>query len=171
MKKINDPVILGIIAGLAGNCLKTAGNLFNRYVLKVSQFTYIEVAAGLFMRRKESHKPLGQIVGGIADFLIGSMMGVPLVYLLKYTKKDYALVKGIGIGGLIWIGMYGALGRAFGAWGFLPANASTNLSSFLNHSLYGIGASIVATKLGDPSLFAGTEDRPQQLELVKPQSR
>lgn len=59
MRKIKDPIVLGIVSGLIGNCAKMAGNLFNRHVLYKSETTYPEVAAGLFMSKRQRNRREG----------------------------------------------------------------------------------------------------------------
>jgi len=137
VRKIKDPIILGLISGIAGNAAKLAGNMVNRYLFKFSEATYPEIAAGIFMSKKERGKRTGLAVGAIADFVIGAGLGVPIVYLLKQTLRDNTLLKGIGAGHAAWIAAYGALGRAFGSRGVFPLDAGTNLSAFINHAWYG----------------------------------
>ena len=154
MKKIKDPIVLGAVAGLIGNTAKLAGNLFNRYVLYKSDTTYPEIAGGLFMTKKEREKPVGKAVGGLADFVLGGILGIPLVYMFRYTGKDNAVFKGLGYGHIAWIAMYGSTGRMMGVKkGVFPLNADTNLSAFVNHSWYGLVTALLINKLGDPSLF------------------
>ncbi len=168
MKKIKDPVVLGIISGLIGNSAKFAGNLFNRYVLKRSDITYPEIAAGIFMTKKERNKPLGMLVGGLADFALGAILGIPVVYLLRYTGKDKAAIKGLVFGHFAWLTAYGVIGRGFGTHkGVFPLDAHTNLSAFASHSWYGLVTSVVITKLGDPGLFPEPTSR-KEIKPVPP---
>jgi len=163
MKKIKDPVLLGIVAGLLGNAAKTAGNLTNRHILGFSDTTYSEISSGLFMTRKERKKKTGILVGVLGDFVISAGLGVPIVYLLKYTGKDYAMLKGLAISQAAWISLFGTIGRGMGEnKGVFPLSAETNLSAFLNHSWYGMITALAASKLGDDSLFRGAaQNRPK----------
>lgn len=50
--------------------------------------------------------------------------------------------------------IYGFLGGGLGAKkGVYPLDAGTNMSSFFNHSWYGLVTALAASKLGDPTLF------------------
>ena len=151
--KIKDPLVLGAIAGTIANLAKLLGNEFGMKSLKISKASYPEMAAGLFMTKKERKKPVGQVVGALADLAVGGLMGIPLVYLLRYTGRDYAALKGLGYGHFAWVFLYGATGRLVGTKSIFPLNAKTNLSALINHSMYGIIAAVIAAKLGDPSLF------------------
>jgi hypothetical protein len=154
MNKIKDPIILGAVAGFIGNCAKTAGSLFNRHVLHKSSTTYAEIAGGLFMTEKERRTKTGRFVGETADFLLGSLLGIPLVYLLRYTGKDKAAVKGAGYGHFAWIVLHGTIGRMMGnKKGVFPLDAKTNMSALINHTWYGLVTGFLIKKLGDQSLF------------------
>ena len=164
MKKIKDPLILGAVAGLMGNSVKLAGNLINRHIFGFSGTTYPEISAGLFMTKKERKKKTGLAVGTLGDFTIGAMLGVPIVYMLRYTGRDLAALKGLGVGHFAWIALYGTVGRGLGENnGVFPLSAETNFSAYINHSWYGLTTAYVASKLGDPSLFPEPTSRRQKL--------
>ncbi|NLX90178.1 MAG: hypothetical protein GXZ07_01055 [Firmicutes bacterium] len=152
--KIKDPLVLGAIAGAIANLAKLLGNEFGMKTLKISQASYPEMAAGLFMTKKERRKPVALVVGTLADLTIGGIMGVPLVYILRYTGRDFAPIKGIGYGLFAWVLLYGALGRFLGTKSSIfPLSSTTSLSAYINHSIYGAIAAVLTAKLGDPSLF------------------
>lgn len=167
MRKIKDPIILGFMAGIIGNTAKTAGNLINRFVLHQTDTTYTEIAGGLFMNPKERRKPKGMIVGSVADFILGAIMGIPIVYMLRYTGKDKAGVKGLGLGYFAWVTMYGFLGRAMGQnKGVFPLKARTNLSALINHTWFGFVTGKAAAYLGDPSLFPEPKSVESEIQIV-----
>lgn len=151
--KIKDPLVLGAVAGTIANLVKLLGNELGMKSLKISKASYPQMAAGLFMTKKERKKPAGQVVGTLADLAVGGLMGIPLVYLLRYTGRDYAALKGLSYGHFAWVFLYGATGRIIGTKSLFPLDATTNLSALFNHSMYGIIAAVLAAKLGDPSLF------------------
>lgn len=154
MKKIKDPLILGAVSGILGNSVKIMGNLFNRHIAGFSGTTYAEITAGLFMTKKERKKKTGLLVGVLGDFAMGAILGIPIVYMLRYTGKDSAALKGLGAGHFAWLALYGVIGRGLGEnKGVFPLSAETNLSAFLNHSWYGLATAYAVCKLGDPSLF------------------
>ena len=153
-RKIEDPLILGLVAGTIGNLAKMSGNLLIRFLLRKSETTYPEIAGGLFMSKKQRDRLVGRVVGGIADISLGGILGVPIVYLLRYTGKDKAAIKGLAVGHFAWMAIYGAFGRGSGKkQGVFPLDAATNLSAFINHSWYGLITAVAASKLGDPTLF------------------
>lgn len=169
MKKIKDPILLGIISGLIGNTAKLAGNLFNRYVLYKSEITYPEIASGMFMGKKQRERPVGKLVGFLADYAIGASLGIPMVYMLRYSGKSNAPLKGLGLGHIAWVSMFGFLGGGHNQKEVFPLDAGTNLSAFVNHSWYGLVTALVASRLGDPSLFNQTVTQKQLLPNSSPE--
>ncbi|MCR4443066.1 MAG: hypothetical protein QHH10_12360 [Peptococcaceae bacterium] len=152
MQKIKDPVLLGIAAGLAGNLLKNLGNEIST-ALGFSKTTYSEIAGGIYMNKKKTYTPLGKTIGYLADTAIGGALGVGLVYLLKTTGRDHAAIKGVGYSHIAWTVLLGGMNK-LGLSSFKPIDPETVLSSYINHTLYGFSAAVVATIIGDKNLFS-----------------
>lgn len=152
MKKIKDPILMGVIAGLVGNLLKTTGSLFTEKI-GMNQTNYSKMAGSLFMSKKSTKSELGKKVGYLADAAIGAGMGVGYIYVLKLTGKDHALMKGVGYGHGAWTLFMGGANK-LGVASMHPLSPKSVLSTYIEHTLYGLGAYLVATKLGDENLFA-----------------
>jgi hypothetical protein len=152
MFKIKDRVVLGTIAGLCGNFIKTAIDEASLRK-KISQRSFRETASGVWVStQKEASNVKGQILGGLLDFGMGILGGVGTVYLLSKTGRDQlatkGLVSGITIGSTIT-----ALLSAFPQNKVRPKDAASNLSYMVSHAAYGLVTTFVAAKLGDPSLY------------------
>ena len=152
MKKIKDPILLGVVSGLAGNLLKNIGNFVN-VKLGMTQSTYPRVAGGIFMKQNQVESIPGKTVGWIADSAVAGGLGIGLVYLLKLTGKDHALIKGVIYGDSAWTVLY-TFANKLGVSKIYPLDPKTNLSGYMNNTLYGIGTVLAATTLGDEDLFA-----------------
>lgn len=152
MKKIKDPIVLGGIAGFIGNLAKNLGNEVS-IALSFSKLSYAEIAGGVFMKRRETMTPLGKAIGYFGDSAIGGALGVGLVYVLKATGKDHAIAKGIGYSHIVWTVLVGGINK-IGISSIKPPDRKTVLSSYINHTLYGIAAALAITLLGDKDLFA-----------------
>lgn len=164
MRKIKDPVVLGVVAGLAGNLLKNIGNTVN-IKLGITQTSYPRISGGFFMKKNTVESIYGKTAGWIADTVIAGGLGVGLVYLLKMTGKDHALIKGAIYGQTAWTTLFGVAGK-LGASNIYPTDAKTVLSGYMNHNLYGIGAALAATALGDEDLFRKEDiDLKEKIEL------
>lgn len=151
MFKIKDRVFLGVVAGLAGNLVKTLIDEISTKQ-KISQRSFRGTAAGAWVSQKESTITNGQILGGLLDFGMGSMGGVGMVYLLSATGKDHLVTKGIltgiSMGSLITFVL-----SAVPTNKAKPKDAASNLSYLVSHAAYGLVTTFVAAKLGDPSLY------------------
>jgi len=151
VNKIKDRVTLGIVAGLAGNLVKTLIDEVSTKK-KISQRSFRGTAAGAWVSKKESTGTNGQLLGGLLDFGMGSLGGVGTVYLLSTTGKDHLVTKGlltgISMGSLITFAL-----AAVPTNKAKPKDAASNLSYLVSHAAYGLVTTFVAAKLGDPSLY------------------
>ncbi len=152
MFKIKDRVTLGILAGFAGNTVKTIIDEVS-YKKKISQRSYRSTAAGVWVSKKSEATGIkGQILGGLLDFGMGALGGVGTVYFLSKTGRDHLLSKGflsgITMGSLITFAL-GAIPQNQ----VRPKDAASNLSYMLSHAAYGIVTTAVAAKFGDSSLY------------------
>jgi hypothetical protein len=155
VEKIKDRVVLGVVAGLAGNAIKTTIDMASVRA-KISQRSFRQTAAGVWVsNRKEANSIKGQLLGGLLDFGMGILGGIGMAYHLSLTGKDHAALKGIVSG----IAMGSAITYFIGCTPnnqLRPTDATSNLSYMLSHAAYGLVAAAVAAALGDPSLFGAS---------------
>lgn len=149
MRKIKDRIFLGFIAGMLG---AIPGRLLNtiEFELGLTDSRYEEMAAMLFTNRREIHKPKGKNIGRIANSLLTSTIGVTATYVLSKTGRDYAVLKGMGLASLSWLGIYGLSTQAQIRKSKKPGVA---LLSFLDHLVFGATTATLISKLGDDRLF------------------
>jgi len=161
--KIRDKVALGVIAGLAGNVVKTAIDEVSLRQ-KISQRSFRETASGVWVsKRKEAAGLKGQILGSLFDFGLSSLGGVGIVFLLAKTGKDHLVLKGTLSGITIGSGVTALISG-------IPGNkikskdAASNLSYMFAHGAYGAAAAATAGLLGDPGLFK--KQPAEEIELI-----
>lgn len=151
MKKINDTIMLGIVAGLTGNLLKDLGDTLS-IKLGLSQTSYPRIAGHLFMNRKQTETVLGKTIGWLTDAAIGAGLGVGYVGVLKLTGKDHAFIKGVGYGHGAWTLFLGGSNKLKVVKTF-PQDPKTILSFYISHTMFGVGLALVAKTLGDKDMF------------------
>lgn len=152
MNKIKDRVLLGVIAGLCGNLVKTAIDEVS-LKKKISQRSFRETASGVWVStQKEASSAKGQILGGLLDFGMGTLGGIGIVYLLSKTGRDHLVTKGL-VSGITTGSAITALLSAFPQNKVRPKDAASNLSYMLSHAAFGLITTFVAAKLGDKSLY------------------
>jgi hypothetical protein len=154
MGKIRDRVLLGVLCGLGGGFVKNGLSV----VLArngLAEYGGPARAAGMLLPAHKISTSRGKIVGWIADTTISGMLGVVSVYMLSFTGKDKALLKGALVsGGMAWAGLYGVLGT-MGATAVQHPQPKTVLSEFLVHTVYGAVVATMATYLGHEDLYNG----------------
>ncbi|CAA7601659.1 Hypothetical protein DEACI_2326 [Acididesulfobacillus acetoxydans] len=155
MVRIKDRVLLGVAAGLGANAAKqTLDSIFRK--LKWLEIDGRERAAGMLISPHKLAKKSGRLVGYIADNTVASLIGIGTVYALSVVGKEKAALKGAITGEAAWTGLYGVLGT-MGATKVAPADPATVLSEFASHTVFGVLAATIASKLGDESLFNGSK--------------
>lgn len=155
MQKIKDTILLGIVAGLTGNALKNLGeHACNK--MGMTQAAYPTIAGEAFMTKKQTKSNLGKTVGWLTDAALGAGLGVGYAYVLKFTGKDHALMKGVGYGHGAWTLFLGGSNKLM-VNPVLPIDPKTMLSFYFSHTLYGIGLALGACAFGDKDLFSNED--------------
>ncbi len=148
MKKIKDRIFLGIVSGLIGGM---PGKLLNtiEYCNGLTDVKYGQMAASLFTSKKRSN--LGQLLGSVSNEALVTSTGIAITYTLSATGRDFAVLKGMGIGIVYWFGLYGLSSRI----GLSPKNKKplSSLLGLIDHIIFGTLSGVIASNLGDDSLF------------------
>lgn len=152
MFKIKDRVLLGVVAGLAGDIVKTAIDEIS-HKKKLSQRSFRETAAGVWLQKNSEVKSIkGQTLGGLLDLGMSLAGGIGTVYLLTETGRDHLLTKGlisgIGLGSFIDLAISSLPQNKI-----KPTDATSHLSYMISHALYGLVTTMMVAKLGHPALF------------------
>ncbi|MBS3901041.1 MAG: hypothetical protein KGZ54_03345 [Dethiobacter sp.] len=156
--KIRDRFILGIACGLAGNVIKMSLMSFAKKK-NWAEITGQEKSAGMLLPAHQAYSSSGKIVGIVADNVVATILGVGTVYMLAFTGKDKALIKGLAFGEATWVSLYGVL-STMGATLVGPLSPKTVLSEMVGHAVFGAAAALTATTLGDPALFPQNKQLP-----------
>ncbi|WP_407309750.1 hypothetical protein [Desulfosporosinus sp. SB140] len=152
MQKIKDRHILGIVSGLCGSIVKTAIDEISLRK-KISQRSYRETAAGVWVSsRKEATSWKGNLLGGMMDTGLSMLGGIIKVNLLSNNGRDHYITKG-AFYGVTYGAIVGALMSGFSTNKVKPKDASSNLSYILGNAAYGMVTTVVASKIGDDSIF------------------
>lgn len=149
LKKITDRIFLGFVSGMLG---AIPGRLLNKaeFKLGLTDSRYEEMAAMLFVNKRDISKPIGKNIGRIANSLINSVVGVTTTYVLSKTGRDYAVLKGMGVTSLAWLGIYGLSTQAKVR---KSKKSGVALLSYLDHIIFGATTAALISKLGEDSIF------------------
>lgn len=150
--KINDRFLLGIVAGVTGNIVKTAIDEISLR-MKISQRSFRSTAAGVWVdKTNEATNVKGQLLGSVFDFGMAALGGVGMVELLTRTGRDHLITKGITSGITIGAAIT-ALLSMYPKNKVRPKDAASNLSYIFSNAVYGLVATGIASWLGTPDLY------------------
>lgn len=170
MKKIKDRIVLGAAAGLIAGQF---GKIVMGQIHKKSHDYRFRAAASLFLPHQEVKASTieSRIISTIVNNVVSGVSGVIISYVYSFTGKDFALLKGAGIGVLQWIGMYGLLSK-------LRVTIKSNdpvvhIISSIDHTVFGVLTGWLITKLGDDSVFPDRKKiKPiRTIKLTRPSSQ
>lgn len=142
----DDIIIFGALAGILGNIPKTIlGWLFS--IFGWVRYTFCHIAAGYFVDAKFLDNPVSLAAGFITDYIVAAFLGTIMYYLLRKTGAEYAELKGIFFGGLLYVVVFGT----FMSLNLTRASLLTplpNLLMFFPHAVYGIITCWILKKYG-----------------------
>jgi hypothetical protein len=103
---MRDTITIGTIAGCISSAVMTLVILIVRW-MGFQFITTWETAAAIFLNPELVHTPVGYLIGFIGQFILGATFGIAVAYTLRFTGKDYYILKGIGVGAMYWMGTVG----------------------------------------------------------------
>jgi hypothetical protein len=106
LSRINDTIIAGALAGWTGNIVKEILTWFF-YSMGWVRYTFVHIAAGFYYSAENLGAPLSLVTGILTDWIIAGTFGVLALLMLRYTGTDYAILKGIAFGGLVYVITFG----------------------------------------------------------------
>ncbi|WP_050780776.1 hypothetical protein [Dethiobacter alkaliphilus] len=142
--KIKDRFLLGVISGLFGTIPVDALNSA-QYRMGLTDRKYAHMAARFFTPKERT------ILGPVANETLNTSIGVMIAYALSASGRDFAALKGAGVGALYWFTLYGLTTGL----GLLPKSKKplSSILGFTDHLIAGATIGMIAGKLGDDSLF------------------
>ena len=152
MKKFKDRVILGTAAALTVSSFIKALNAF-QYKRGMIDLRFNQPAASLFIPKEEAMANTieGKILASAVNNTMVCATGTAITYLLTFTGRDYAMLKGAGFTLLEWIGFWGIMPRL--GLTIKAKRTITDIYSMIEHIVLGAGIGLFVSKLGDDSLF------------------
>ena len=149
MRRLNDRVIVGVIAGLGANLLKE-GIAETSVRSGLSKYTCRRMIPLVLLDKKYAKTWKGWVIGTSTDMSVAAFTGILIAYMLSYTGRDYAKIKGT----IVATGLLDQVFNFFSA--ILPQvrkDPNSNVICKAIHLVFGITAASIITRLADPSLF------------------
>jgi hypothetical protein len=142
---MRDTITIGSIAGLISSGVIMIYSL----ILDLLGFKFIaiwESAASIILDAKLLHTPIGFLIGLVVHIGLGCACGVMLAYILRFTGKDFYLMKGVGLTAIIWLGSIGFFMRLLRINLNGRGEPFTNLLSIVHFIVFGGVCSTIIAK-------------------------
>ncbi len=142
---MRDTIMIGTIAGFVANLTMVSFAL----TVKLFGFKFIttwETAANIFLAPKLIHTPTGYFIGVLAQLVLGAIFGITVAYVLRLTGKDFYILKGIGVGAVIWLASIGLFMRFLHIEIHGRSEAFTNIMAVIEFVILGIVNSTIIAK-------------------------
>jgi len=161
LKKIKDRILLGAISGILAS---VPIQIFDPLIHErgITDVPYSYSASKIFLVKNKTKTPASKALSFLINSTASGLVGTALAYTLSLTGKDKAVIKGIGVGALMWIGTAGLLANI--GLNVRSKRPITPLLSFAEHATFGAICSSIITKIGDDSLFPG-QDAAKQSQI------
>ena len=122
------------------------------YKAKISEALYAHLSASMIFPTWKTRLKKNFLLGQIFHIGIGSLMGLPLVYVLKKTGKDHHIFKGIITGFGTW-GLVHDVGIRMGLFRLRPGTTGSYYSTLIQNLIFGIISAHSIVTLADPNMF------------------
>lgn len=166
MQKIKDRVILGALSGIIASAISKVMNAIE-YEIGLTDLRFNQHGASLFLSNEEAKANTieGKILASAVNNTMTGVTGTFMTYMLCITGRDYAAIKGAGVGIMQWIGMWGMLSKL--GITIKSNKPLTHLLGLVDHIVFGASLGYLVSKLGDDSLFPEKkESRKEQVPLT-----
>lgn len=142
---IRDYILPGALVGMASDAVKLTVN-YIAYLLNFTQVVFWQITATRFLDKKDIFKPIAYVIGGIADLTVTALLGVIFVYFTYYFGSRYLILKGIGFGLAVWVGVFGTL-LGSTVQQKLPQSPSGIMVTIVAHLFFGLALAVFTGKL------------------------
>lgn len=139
---LKDRILAGTIAGMVATLFKYVPNII-LWKMGIVQNLYFHIASSALIRPEDVKTVWGLILGVVVDIITGGALGLLIIYLLKFTDRDYWWYKGLIAGNIIWLWGLGVTIN-LGAARIVPLDPIFRLISLGEHQIFGlVGAYLI----------------------------
>ncbi len=145
--KIKDPIGLGFITGIVASIPQIIVD-FILVQVGISKYYFFQISGGIYLNKNITDSLAGIIFGTITWLITSAILATAIVYLIKFTGKDFWWLKGIAItDGLMFTAIYGLM-FTLGAAKVVPFDIPTNYAMLINNTILGFLISYLVVKWG-----------------------
>lgn len=144
---MRDTLTIGSIAGALGTfVMHIFSILFEK--LGLIKITTLQISSAIFLDWSQVNTTMGIVVGAIVHFIIGAAGGVLLAYFIRFSGKDYYLVKGLALAGLMLLVGMGLIMPVIRIVPQIKNEVSTVLFHIVTFFAYGLFTSYIIARYG-----------------------
>jgi len=133
---LQDKVLAGAIIGIMSSAVKLTVNYLG-YLLGFSQVVFWQITAARYLEKDDLTSPFAFLIGGVADFTVSASLGIVFIYALNFLGKENLWLRGIGLGLVTWVFLFGTLLGQTGV-NSIPQEPSGILVTLVAHFVFGI---------------------------------
>ena len=136
MEFANDRLTLWIISGVIGSIVR---ELFDFIVIRLGlPIIHISsLAVDLFSSNlNQINSVTGILIGTLTDWIMGASIGVIIGLVLQWSGRQNYLLKGIGIGLVSWVAIFGFLVHGLPQMFIFRPTMFNTLFAIVPHSIY-----------------------------------
>ncbi|HBV86150.1 MAG TPA: hypothetical protein DEF42_05745 [Desulfosporosinus sp.] len=149
--KMKDSIPIGFLGGLAGTIFMDLSNIMFKK-MGLSEKTYAQYAGSVVMKPFRLFFGANKLLGQILHLVTGSIIGIPLLAILKKTGKDNYLFKGAVFGTFTWELLY-SFGLRYKVFRAEAHTTGTHFTTLIDNLIYGFVSSATMVFLADDSVF------------------
>lgn len=143
----DDHFLLWAISGIIGVLSRDLWSAFAK-LIGLAKFYVWNIGADVFLESNQIKTVLGTIVGFLTDFVTGSFLGIIFGLFIEWKGNKYYLLKGIGLGLLAWLFLFGILFHTLPqTQTTAPKDALSTISAFIGHFIFGLSMAFAYGKL------------------------
>jgi hypothetical protein len=133
----DDRLTLWIASGIIGSVVREVFDLVIVWMgLPLIHISFL--AADLFTNHiYQMNSWAGLLTGTLTDWILGSIFGVIIGLVLQWSGRQNYLLKGIGIGLISWVGIFGFLVEGMAHMFIIKPTIWNTLFAIVPHIIYG----------------------------------
>lgn len=141
---LKDRVLAGTMAGMIAALIKDVPN-YLLWKFGIVKSLYFHLASSALISPKLVDTPIGLALGITVDIITGGTLGLLLIFLFKFTGRDFWWYKGLIIGNAIWLWGLGIVIN-MGATRIVPLDPIFRLTSLVEHQIFGLVGALLIVK-------------------------
>lgn len=141
---MRDSVVKGVFAGVAGGMFyQIFVWIFN--MMGIAATTPFQLGAYVLVKPGLDISSLpAQGLGAVQHFALASLLGVIILYLLRFIGTDFLGIKGLFYGGTVYFLIYGLLAKTVIPVNILQPDLATSVVYLFGNLFFGLTATYVA---------------------------